>query len=52
MKTIKKLVKIKAFVKNIYGGPEVLQLNDIEKPILKDDHILVKAAKPTHKAEI
>jgi len=33
---------MKAFLRNTYGGPEILQLADIEKPVLKDDHILVK----------
>jgi NADPH:quinone reductase-like Zn-dependent oxidoreductase len=31
-----------AFTRDTYGGPEVLQLKNVEKPILKDDHILVK----------
>lgn len=35
---------MKAFTKIIYGGPEVLQLEDVEKPILKDGQILVKVA--------
>lgn len=33
---------MKAFTKTKYGGPEVLQLEDVDKPSLKDDHILVK----------
>ncbi|MDP2413150.1 NAD(P)-dependent alcohol dehydrogenase [Daejeonella sp.] len=33
---------MKAFTKNKYGGPEVLQLEEVEKPKIQDDHILVK----------
>ena len=33
---------MKAFTKTKYGGPEVLQLEEVEKPSLKDDHILVR----------
>jgi len=33
---------MKAFTKIKYGGPEILQLEEVEKPFLKDDHILVK----------
>lgn len=33
---------MKAFTKTQYGGPEILQLEEVEKPSLKDDHILVK----------
>lgn len=33
---------MRAFTKTRYGGPEVLQLEEVEKPVVKDDHILVK----------
>jgi NADPH:quinone reductase-like Zn-dependent oxidoreductase len=33
---------MKAFTKTKYGGPEILQLEEVEKPSLKDGHILVK----------
>jgi NADPH:quinone reductase-like Zn-dependent oxidoreductase len=33
---------MKAFTKTIYGGPEVLQLEEIEKPVVKDGHLLIK----------
>ena len=33
---------MKAFTKTKYGGPEILQLEEVEKPSIKDGHILVK----------
>ena len=33
---------MKAFTRSKYGGPELLQLEEVEKPSLKDGHILVK----------
>jgi NADPH:quinone reductase-like Zn-dependent oxidoreductase len=33
---------LKAFTKRKYGGPEVLRLEEVEKPSLKDEHILVR----------
>lgn len=33
---------MKAFTKTVYGGPEVLQLEIVEKPVVKEEHILVK----------
>lgn len=33
---------MKAFTKTKYGGPEILQLEEVEKPSLKDGHLLIK----------
>ncbi len=33
---------MKAFIKKIYSGPEILQLEEVDKPPVKDDQILVK----------
>lgn len=33
---------MKAFTKTKYGGPEILQLEDVEKPSIKEGHLLVK----------
>jgi NADPH:quinone reductase-like Zn-dependent oxidoreductase len=33
---------MKAYTRYTYGGPEVLQLEEIDKPGLKNDHILVR----------
>ena len=31
-----------AFTKTKYGGPEILLFEDVEKPSLKSDHVLVR----------
>ena len=33
---------MKAYTKTKYGGPEILRLEEVERPSLNDDHILVK----------
>jgi NADPH:quinone reductase-like Zn-dependent oxidoreductase len=33
---------MKAITKSTYGGPEILQLEEVEKPSVKDGHLLVK----------
>lgn len=32
--------KMKAFTRTQYGGPEVLQLQEVDKPKIKDDHVI------------
>ncbi len=34
--------QMKAFVKTKYGGPEILRLEEVEKPLVKDGQVLVK----------
>src|SRR2546423_14477258 len=34
--------KMKAAIYTSYGGPDVLQIADVEKPIPKDDEVLIK----------
>ncbi|WP_207494862.1 NAD(P)-dependent alcohol dehydrogenase [Aridibaculum aurantiacum] len=33
---------MKAFTRTVYGGPDVLQLEEVEKPLVKEGEILVK----------
>jgi NADPH:quinone reductase-like Zn-dependent oxidoreductase len=33
---------MKAYTRYKYGGPEVIRLEEVEKPVLEDDHVLVK----------
>jgi NADPH:quinone reductase-like Zn-dependent oxidoreductase len=33
---------MKAIVQGKYGSPDVLQLKDIDKPVVKDDEVLVR----------
>lgn len=33
---------MKAYTKYKYGGPEVLQLEEVDKPVVKDGHLVVK----------
>ncbi len=35
-------MKMKAIMQREYGGPEVLQLEDVEKPVPQDDQVLVR----------
>jgi NADPH:quinone reductase-like Zn-dependent oxidoreductase len=41
-RVFEKKYKMKAFTKIKYGGPEILRLEEVELPSLKDGHILVK----------
>lgn len=36
------MYKMKAFIKTKYGGPEILRLEKVEPPFLKDGHMIVK----------
>ena len=43
---------MKAFTKTKYGGPEVLQLSDIDKPVAKEGFLLVRVfANPANPAD-
>jgi NADPH:quinone reductase-like Zn-dependent oxidoreductase len=33
---------MKAFTRNVYGGPEVLRIGEVEQPTVKEGHLLVK----------
>ena len=33
---------MKAIVQTSYGSPDVLQLKDVDKPVVKDDEVLVR----------
>ncbi len=35
---------MKAYIKNKYGGPEVLRLEEVEKPTVGEDHLLVRVS--------
>ena len=35
---------MKAFTKSTYGGPEILQLEEVERPAVKDGHLVIKVA--------
>lgn len=33
---------MKAFTRNVYGGPEILRIGEVEQPTVKEGHLLVK----------